>query len=281
VEAKATRHRVGCRSSHALAARGAKAAARTCRFHVEQRIEVRLDFPVARPEPTQRLPTGGCGDVVRRLISVASVPGSASGGQRGLAGPVLDRACVDSAMRASSAPPDFGCPDRKAGRRGRRYTWGISPQDVPRGTWQRGPLVRADLGITSAAVRWWSRQIASCRCVVPPMSPPELTACSRRIEHAKLELALGVTPIWGWSGSGKTSPAEAIFLIGCRRSFLIHNNYWPFRQVLTHLRVTGRLRIPRAGPRQISCWRGGRANAGSGENAVRPTRPPRRVSRFR
>ena len=57
------------------------------------------------------------------------------------------------------------------------------------------------------------------------MSLRALTVSNLRcIEHAELEVAPGLTLLWGGNGSGKTSLLEAIFLLGTGRSFRTRNN---------------------------------------------------------
>lgn len=61
----------------------------------------------------------------------------------------------------------------------------------------------------------------------------------RCIEGAELELAPGLTLLWGDNGSGKTSVLEAIFLLGRGRSFRTRNNERLIRRGTDHLRVIG------------------------------------------
>jgi len=63
----------------------------------------------------------------------------------------------------------------------------------------------------------------------------------RCLEAVQLELAPGLTLIWGGNGSGKTSVLEAIFLLGRGRSFRIRNNNRLIRHGQDHLRVTGQV----------------------------------------
>jgi DNA replication and repair protein RecF len=61
----------------------------------------------------------------------------------------------------------------------------------------------------------------------------------RCIEHAELEVAPGLTLLWGGNGSGKTSLLEAIFLLGRGRSFRTRNTERLIRAGQDHLRVVG------------------------------------------
>lgn len=61
----------------------------------------------------------------------------------------------------------------------------------------------------------------------------------RCIEQADLEIAPGLTLIWGDNGSGKTSLLEAIFLLGRGRSFRTRNTERLIRRGQEHLRVIG------------------------------------------
>jgi DNA replication and repair protein RecF len=61
----------------------------------------------------------------------------------------------------------------------------------------------------------------------------------RCIEHADLEVAPGLTLLWGDNGSGKTSLLEAIFLLGRGRSFRTRNTERLIRAGQDHLRVVG------------------------------------------
>jgi DNA replication and repair protein RecF len=61
----------------------------------------------------------------------------------------------------------------------------------------------------------------------------------RCIEHAELEVAPGLTLLWGGNGSGKTSLLEAIFLLGRGRSFRTRNTERLIRTGQDHLRVVG------------------------------------------
>ena len=61
----------------------------------------------------------------------------------------------------------------------------------------------------------------------------------RCIEQADLDIAPGLTLIWGNNGSGKTSLLEAIFLLGRGRSFRTRNTERLIRRGQDHLRVIG------------------------------------------
>ncbi len=75
------------------------------------------------------------------------------------------------------------------------------------------------------------------------MSLAHLTVSNlRSIEHAELDVAPGLTLIWGDNGSGKTSLLEAIFLLGRGRSFRTRNNERLIQRGKDHLRVIGRIR---------------------------------------
>jgi DNA replication and repair protein RecF len=63
----------------------------------------------------------------------------------------------------------------------------------------------------------------------------------RCIEHAELEVAPGLTLLWGNNGSGKTSLLEAIFLLGRGRSFRTRNTERLISAGKDHLRVVGRV----------------------------------------
>ncbi len=65
----------------------------------------------------------------------------------------------------------------------------------------------------------------------------------RSIEHAELEVAPGLTLLWGDNGSGKTSLLEAIFLLGRGRSFRTRNTERLIRAGQDHLRVIGQVRL--------------------------------------
>jgi DNA replication and repair protein RecF len=77
------------------------------------------------------------------------------------------------------------------------------------------------------------------------VSLAHLTASNlRSIEHAELDVAPGLTLIWGDNGSGKTSLLEAIFLLGRGRSFRTRNNERLIQRGKDHLRVIGHIRDP-------------------------------------
>jgi DNA replication and repair protein RecF len=61
----------------------------------------------------------------------------------------------------------------------------------------------------------------------------------RCVEQADLNIATGLTLIWGDNGSGKTSLLESIFLLGRGRSFLTRNTERLIRRGQDHLRVIG------------------------------------------
>ena len=61
----------------------------------------------------------------------------------------------------------------------------------------------------------------------------------RCIEQADLDIAPGLTLIWGGNGSGKTSLLESIFLLGRGRSFRTRNTERLIRRGADHLRVIG------------------------------------------
>jgi DNA replication and repair protein RecF len=63
----------------------------------------------------------------------------------------------------------------------------------------------------------------------------------RCIEHAQLDVAPGLTLLWGDNGSGKTSLLEAIFLLGRGRSFRTRNTERLIRGGQDHLRVVGQV----------------------------------------
>lgn len=63
----------------------------------------------------------------------------------------------------------------------------------------------------------------------------------RCIEEASLEMAPGLTLVWGGNGSGKTSLLEAVFLLGRGRSFRTRNTDRLIRRGQDHLRVVGRV----------------------------------------
>jgi DNA replication and repair protein RecF len=66
----------------------------------------------------------------------------------------------------------------------------------------------------------------------------------RCIEQADLEIAPGLTLIWGDNGSGKTSLLESIFLLGRGRSFRTRNTERLIRRGQDHLRVIGHIEGP-------------------------------------
>jgi DNA replication and repair protein RecF len=75
------------------------------------------------------------------------------------------------------------------------------------------------------------------------MSLQELGVTNLRcIEHAQLQIASGLTLIWGENGSGKTSLLEGVFMLGRGRSFRSRNNDRLIRYGRDHLRVTGDVR---------------------------------------
>src|SRR3984957_8420208 len=61
----------------------------------------------------------------------------------------------------------------------------------------------------------------------------------RCIEQADLEIAPGLTLIWGDNGSGKTSLLESVFLLGRGRSFRTRNTERLIRRGRDQLRVIG------------------------------------------
>jgi DNA replication and repair protein RecF len=63
----------------------------------------------------------------------------------------------------------------------------------------------------------------------------------RCIERAELEVARGLSLIWGENGSGKTSVLEAIFMLGRGRSFRTRNSERIISYGQDHLRVSGRV----------------------------------------
>lgn len=63
----------------------------------------------------------------------------------------------------------------------------------------------------------------------------------RCIEEANLEIAPGLTLIWGGNGSGKTSLLEAMFLLGRGRSFRTRNTERLITRGQNQLRVIGRV----------------------------------------
>ena len=74
------------------------------------------------------------------------------------------------------------------------------------------------------------------------MSLQAFTASNLRcIEQAELEVAPGLTLLWGGNGSGKTSLLEAIFLLGRGRSFRTRNTERLIRHGQDHLRVVGQV----------------------------------------
>jgi DNA replication and repair protein RecF len=66
----------------------------------------------------------------------------------------------------------------------------------------------------------------------------------RCIEQAELDLAPGVTLVWGGNGAGKTSLLEAIFVLGRGRSFRTRNNVRLIRRAQAQFRVTGHVQGP-------------------------------------
>jgi DNA replication and repair protein RecF len=63
----------------------------------------------------------------------------------------------------------------------------------------------------------------------------------RCIEQAELQVARGLSLIWGENGSGKTSVLEAIFMLGRGRSFRTRNSHRVIRHGQDQLRVSGRV----------------------------------------
>ncbi|MGH8134162.1 MAG: DNA replication/repair protein RecF [Steroidobacteraceae bacterium] len=77
------------------------------------------------------------------------------------------------------------------------------------------------------------------------MSLAHLTVTNLRcIEHAQLDVAPGLTLVWGGNGSGKTSLLEAMFLLGRGRSFRIRSNEPLIRRGQDRLQVIGRIETP-------------------------------------
>ena len=77
------------------------------------------------------------------------------------------------------------------------------------------------------------------------MSLLDITVTDLRcIEHAQLNVAPGLTLLWGDNGSGKTSLLEAIFLLGRGRSFRTRNTERLIQRGKNHLQVIGRVADP-------------------------------------
>jgi len=73
----------------------------------------------------------------------------------------------------------------------------------------------------------------------------------RCIERAELQIAAGLTLLWGDNGSGKTSLLEAIFMLGRGRSFRTRNNERLIRYGQNQLRVTGSVTHPITGAQRL------------------------------
>jgi len=74
------------------------------------------------------------------------------------------------------------------------------------------------------------------------MSLSEIIVSNLRcIEHAELQLPVGLTLIHGGNGSGKTSLLEAMFILGRGRSFRTRNTERLIQRGQTQMRVTGQV----------------------------------------
>ena len=73
----------------------------------------------------------------------------------------------------------------------------------------------------------------------------------RCIEQADLDIAPGLTLIWGGNGSGKTSLLESIFLLGRGRSFRTRNTERLIRRGQDRLRVVGHVEATEGHARPI------------------------------